>query len=297
MQFYELTEKKIRYLKKELQLPELSAADRFFAGLKDAYFVDKKRWSQEILTAFKINILFAVVKNRLWLRVPICRDLLLAFIQKDFQIDLETSEKISDGLVHILCSDADLLKVSNNRDDKDFLTYLCVTGLAVKTLEDLDLELGLGNSVASHLYKILDFDPELQDDQPYAKELNEVYSELQTHFKKRQWFLDALRLRFSLKCFKNPLFAEIVDSYFSEFYVFLSKLSAEKNIDFMALERLYRKELGPLLKKFPLKIFEKFLGEEDLVFLSDMRNGQTFYSMTNVLKQYFTTEIDNAPTV
>lgn len=148
-----------------------------------------------------IEVIYAVLRHREWLEVPVFRAIAEEFLQLDHGIP----QKPARDFVARVIAEVTRLGVVKARtlcvDDREFLNYCYVSAAGVKNDMELEIELGLGSAIIRKLrdgVRVLDearvdiFIPE------YDAMLASLILELSHQSKERPWALDEHRLKYKL---------------------------------------------------------------------------------------------------
>ncbi|MCX6127118.1 MAG: hypothetical protein NTV34_20535 [Proteobacteria bacterium] len=148
-----------------------------------------------------IEVLYAVLRHREWLEVPVFRALAVEFLQLDHGLPRSAAQVLVDGLI----SESWRLGVAKSRsvcvDDREFLNYCYVSAAGLRNDFEVEAELGLGSAIIRKLrdgVRVLDearvdvFIPE------YDAMLASIVIELGHQSKQCPWALDEHRLKYKM---------------------------------------------------------------------------------------------------
>lgn len=150
-----------------------------------------------------IEILYAILRHREWLEVPVFRAIAVEFLQLDHGLPHKAAGTVVDTLI----AESSRLGVLKERtlcvDDREFLNYCYVSAASAANDIELEIELGLGTAMIRKLrdgVRVLEdartdiFIPE------YDAMLASIVVELGHQTKVRPWALDEHRLKYKLLC-------------------------------------------------------------------------------------------------
>jgi hypothetical protein len=197
---YLLLQKKVLLIDKVLKGWQLKSLERVFDNFSKN-FLDGTYGTMAGRGYLFIEVLYALLRHREWLDVPVLKALSVEFLQLDHRLPRRTAMTLVDQLILELKR----LGVSMVRtvcaDDREFLVYCYVSAAGLNGDLELEMELGLGSAIVAKLRDGIELVDEGEFDAfvpEYDAMLASVFVELGFQSKACPYALDIHRLKYRL---------------------------------------------------------------------------------------------------
>jgi len=209
-----------------------------------------------------IRCIEAISANAAWLETPLFTDFFVYYVQSDYALSRSDAEHLFSVLKDVWNQIGGAATESVVRDNKDFLTYLCVCALRNNKPEALERKIGLGLGIVRKLYDLISFKTSADYVAELDRTLAEVFAELSHTIGDRPWEIDCLQVRYLLKDADGKIFEDVFLNSTPEFVKVLVEFCVLKEFEEKDVTRI----LASSFRNVRTDDFIRFLDEQGFIY-------------------------------